>query len=82
MKQLQIRIREVCEAKGIKTAYQLQKKAKLAPSTAARLFTNDFPMITMETLEKICAALKCDAGKLFVMVKPPRTNRRAETEQK
>jgi DNA-binding Xre family transcriptional regulator len=73
---LRINIREVCEAKGIKTAYQLQKKANLSPSTAARLFSNQFPLITMETLEKVCAALKCDAGKLFVMEKPPRVSSR------
>jgi DNA-binding Xre family transcriptional regulator len=74
---LTIKIREVCQAKGITTAYQLQKAANLAPATAARFYRNEFSVITIESLEKVCAALECDAGKLFVMEKPPRRSRRA-----
>jgi DNA-binding Xre family transcriptional regulator len=66
---LLIRIREVAQSRGIKTAYQLQKKADLAPSTAARLYKNDVTLMTIETLEKLCEALDCDAGELFVRPK-------------
>ena len=66
---IEVRIRERCEASGIKTAYQLQKTAQLSPSTAARFFRNDVTKVTMETLGKLCDALDCDAGVLFPRVK-------------
>jgi DNA-binding Xre family transcriptional regulator len=73
---LLIKIREVAEANGVKNAYQLQKKANLAPTTAARLFSNEISQITIDALEKLCAAFKCDAGKFFVREKTPRRKRR------
>lgn len=63
---LQIRIKEVAQSRGIQTAYQLQKRARLAPSTAARLYRNKVRLMTIETLEKLLDALNCDAGELFV----------------
>ena len=63
---LKLKIREIAEKSGIKTAYQLQKKADLAPSTAYRFFKNNASQITLETLEKICSALECDPGDLIV----------------
>lgn len=63
---IKLKIRETAEAKGIKTAYQLQKKAGLVPSTAYRLFNNQASHITLETLERICTALDCDPGVLIV----------------
>lgn len=75
-----IKIREVCEANGITTAYQLQKKANLSPTTAARLFNNKITQITIDALEKTCAALECDAAALLVRDTPPRRKRRAKLE--
>jgi DNA-binding Xre family transcriptional regulator len=66
---LQIKIREVAKGRGIKTAYQLQRRADLAPSTAARLYKNIVSQITLETLDKLCETLDCDAGDLFVRPK-------------
>lgn len=74
---IQIKIREVAEANGIKTAYRLQKAANLAPATAARLFSNEISQITIESLEKLLGALNCEASDLFVRSKPPRRKRRA-----
>ena len=67
---LRIKIREVAQSLDIKTAYQLQKRANLQPSTAARLFRNEVKQITLETLQKLCEALDCDASDLFVRSKP------------
>ncbi len=75
-----IKIREVAEANGITTAYGLQKKANLAPTTAARLFSNKITGITIDALEKVCAALECDAAALFVRDTPPRRKRRKKLE--
>lgn len=77
---IHIKIREVCESNGITTAYQLQKAASLAPATAARLFSNEISQITIESLEKLCGALECDAAALFVRDSPPRRKRRAKVE--
>lgn len=68
---VKIRIREVARSRGLKTAYQLQKKADLAPSTAARLFRNDVKQMSLDTLQKLCDALDCDPGELFVRSKSP-----------
>ncbi len=64
-----LNIKEVAEKKGIDTAYKLQKKAGLSPSTAYRLFNNNAPHINLKTLEKICFALDCKPGDLFVVDK-------------
>jgi DNA-binding Xre family transcriptional regulator len=63
---LKVRIREVAKSRGINTAYQLQKRAGLAPSTASRLYRNDARQISIGTLEKLLDSLDCDAGDLFV----------------
>ncbi len=71
---LQIRIREVALSRGVKTAYQLQRRANLAPSTASRLYRNNVTQMTVETLAKLCDALDCDAAALFVRPKPNKKN--------
>jgi DNA-binding Xre family transcriptional regulator len=75
---LKIRIREVAISRGIKTAYQLQKRAGLQPSTAARLYKNDVTQITLDTLGKLCEALDCHAGDLFVRPSAKSSNVKAK----
>jgi DNA-binding Xre family transcriptional regulator len=62
------RIRELAEAKGIATAYQLQKAAGLSPSMAARLFRDEVEMIALRTVESLCRAFECQPGDLFTSV--------------
>jgi DNA-binding Xre family transcriptional regulator len=66
---IEIRIREICEFKGIKTAYQLQKLANLSPSNASHLYNNHIVQISIATMEKLCSALKCTPNDLFRIVK-------------
>jgi DNA-binding Xre family transcriptional regulator len=73
-----VKIRERCEAVGIKTAYQLQKAAQLAPSTASRFFKNDVTKLTLDALGKLCDALDCDAGVLFPRVSENTNNLRSK----
>lgn len=63
---IQIKIKEVAQAKGLTTAYQLQKKAKLMPSTASRLYRNQVSQITIKTLGKLCEHLECGPEDLLV----------------
>lgn len=64
-----VKIREVAESRGIKTAYQLQKKVGLSPSNAANLFNNDITLISIETLGKLCATLECEPNDLLKIPK-------------
>jgi DNA-binding Xre family transcriptional regulator len=62
---IETRIRELAEAKGITTAYQLQKAAGLSPSMAARLYRDEVEMIALRTIESLCGAFECEPGDLF-----------------
>jgi DNA-binding Xre family transcriptional regulator len=62
---IKTRIRELVDAKGIGTAYQLQKAAGLSPSMAARLYRDDVEMFALRTIESLCGALGCAPGDLF-----------------
>jgi DNA-binding Xre family transcriptional regulator len=73
---LQVKIREVCQSKGIKNGYELKLKAKINPSTAYRLFNNNVKIISLETLGKLCTALDCEAGELFVKRSLPAKKKR------
>lgn len=62
---IEVKIREVCESRGITTAYQLQKALNVQPSVAARLYKGTFTRIDLETLDKLCTLLKCQPQKLL-----------------
>lgn len=64
-----VKIREVAESRGIKNAYQLKIKVGLSPSNAAKLFDNNIKLISLETLEKLCAALECEPKDLLKISK-------------
>jgi len=60
-------IREMAEKRGIKNANALQIAAELSsPTVAAKLWKGDFEMIGLATLDKLCAALRCNVGDLLV----------------
>ena len=67
---IQLNINKIANERGIKTAYQLQKKVGLSPSNAARLYNNEPRQISLETLGKICDKLNCEPGDIFVVKKP------------
>jgi DNA-binding Xre family transcriptional regulator len=67
---IEVRIKERCLELGYTTAYQLQKAADLAPSTAARLFNNEVGYLTRDTLDKLTDGLNCELNVLFPRVKP------------
>ena len=54
-----VKIREMAEKRGITTAYKLQKALDVAPSLAAKWWSNDMRMIGIETLNRLCRALHC-----------------------
>jgi len=63
---IELRIREAAEARGITTAYQLQKKMNVPPGTAARLWRGDMRMIGLDTIDALCEAIGCEPADLIV----------------
>ena len=57
-------IRELAKKKGITTAYQLQRALDVSPSVAARLWSDDFELISKTSLDRLCKLLRCSPGKL------------------
>jgi DNA-binding Xre family transcriptional regulator len=66
---IEVQIKKRCLECGYSTAYQLQKAANLAPSTAARLFNDEVGYLTRETLDKLTDALDCDLSVIFPRVR-------------
>jgi DNA-binding Xre family transcriptional regulator len=62
---MKTKIKKLCQAAGITTAYQLQKKTDLSPSQAARLYRDEVEAISISVLEKLCDALKCSPNDIF-----------------
>jgi len=65
---IRVLIQERAKAKGITTAYQLQKLLDVQPSVAARLWKGDFTKIDLGTLSKLCEKLKCQPSQLLKYV--------------
>lgn len=68
MKETRTRIKEVSQARGIGTAYQLQKATGLPPGTANRLYNDRVEAISLTTINVLCDALECEPGDLLVRV--------------
>jgi putative transcriptional regulator len=62
------RVRQTAEARGIKSAYELQKALDLSPTVALRLWRGEVTRYSVETLDKLCTALECQTGDLLVYV--------------
>ncbi len=67
---INVNIKKTAKERGITTAYQLQKRVKLSPSNASRLYNDNIKQISLDTLGKLCEALECEPGDLFVVKKP------------
>jgi excisionase family DNA binding protein len=67
---MKLQIKEICEAQGIKSAYELAKRTKLNMPTAYRAFANDIKQFTPQTLEALCDALQTSPNDIFGYVEP------------
>jgi putative transcriptional regulator len=59
-----IRIDELLEARGM-TAYRLAITTGITHSTIGKLRHNQAREIRLDVIDKLCAALECDAGELI-----------------
>jgi DNA-binding Xre family transcriptional regulator len=72
---MKLQIKEICEAQGIKSAYELAKRTKLNMPTAYRAFANDIKQFTPQTLKALCDALKCSPSDVFGYNEPQKVKR-------
>ena len=75
---IKLRINEILEAQG-KSAYWLANEIGVDHSTLSQIRNNKNKSLNLEYLEKICDALECAPGDLFVRdeeVKPSKKARR------
>ena len=59
------KVREVAQAKGIRSASELAERAKLNKNTATVLWNGQSLRADRETLTKLCEALDCKPGDLL-----------------
>jgi DNA-binding Xre family transcriptional regulator len=62
-------VQAIAKKRGITTAYQLQKALNVSPSVAAKLFSDDFELISRTSLERLCEALKTTPAELITRKK-------------
>ena len=58
-------IREMAQKRGIKNAHGLQLAIDVSPTVAAKLWSGNFVMIGLGTLDKLCRVLRCQPNKLL-----------------
>jgi excisionase family DNA binding protein len=65
---METRIKELCEASSIKSAYELAKLSnnRLKMPTAYRAFADNIKHFTPETLEILCDVLRCSPSDIFI----------------
>jgi DNA-binding Xre family transcriptional regulator len=62
---IQTHVQEMANKRGITTAYQLQKALGISPSVAAKLWSDEFELISKASLERLCQVLRVQPGKLI-----------------
>lgn len=75
-------IREAAQARGITTAYGLQKKLGLYPNTARQAWNSSGQrMVKFDFLEKLMDGLECTLDELIQVeeLKPSRTKRQTDS---
>jgi putative transcriptional regulator len=65
---IQSRVKEVAEAQGVKSSYELQNALGVAPTVALRLWRGKVTRFSTDTLNKLCSAFNCQVGDLLVYV--------------
>lgn len=58
-------VQEIAKKQGITTAYQLQKALDISPSVAAKIFSDDFEMISRKSLDRLCRLLGSTPAELI-----------------
>ena len=62
---IQTHVQEIAKKRGIETAYQLQKALNISPSVAAKLWADEFELISKTSLERLCTVLNASPAELI-----------------
>ena len=65
---VELRVREVAERKGINNPLSLSKESGIAYANCHKIWNNQQKMISLDTLDRLCAALGCEPGDILVRV--------------
>ena len=65
---VELRVREVAERKGINNPLSLSKESGIAYANCHKIWNNQQKMISLDTLDRLCAALDCEPGDILVRV--------------
>jgi DNA-binding Xre family transcriptional regulator len=65
---IETRVREMAEARGIKSSYELQHALDVVPTVALRLWRGQVTRFSLDTLDRLCTALSCQPGDLLIHV--------------
>jgi putative transcriptional regulator len=72
---LRLELAPLLEKRG-KSYYWLTKAARINPSVMTRMKQHAIKAVTLDVLERICDALECEPGELFVRVSDKKTKGR------
>jgi excisionase family DNA binding protein len=62
---IKIKLQETARARGLTTAYTLQKALNCSPTMASRLWNGRFKQIGIETIGSLCDLFDCQPNDLF-----------------
>jgi DNA-binding Xre family transcriptional regulator len=71
-------VQEIAKKRGITTAYQLQKALDISPSVAAKIYSDEFEMISRKSLDRLCKVLKTTPAELVTYAEDGKKQRRSE----
>lgn len=64
---IETNVQEIARQRGMTTAYQLQKALDISPSVAAKLWSDDFELISRVSLDRLCSVLQATPGELITV---------------
>lgn len=76
--QIEVKVRQIAEARGIKSSYQLQNLLGVKPAVAVKLWKNKVKQFNLETMLIVCDKLNCQPGDLLVFRRSSRKNKPKE----
>lgn len=75
---IKLRARELAEERGITNPFALSKESGVAYANCYKIWNNQQKMISLDTLDRLCEALRCESGDILVKA-PTTTTRKAAT---
>ena len=74
---VELKVRELAEQKGINNPLVLSRESGLAYANCHKLWNSRQKMISLDTIDRLCEALDCEPGDIFVRVTGSKRKTRA-----